>query len=159
MNKILFICTGNICRSPTADGIMRQLLAQDNMSHIIVDSAALYDYHIGESPDKRTIMTAKERGYDLSNLVARKVEIQDFYDFDLILAMDKGHFNELRKMAPKDAKAKVDLFLKYTGVKGINEVPDPYYGGQQEFDQVFDLIEQGAKLLLNRIKTKNRLLL
>lgn len=144
MKSVLFVCTGNICRSPTADGVLRQLAPR-----LTVDSAGTHAYHVGEAPDKRSQTVAKARGYDLSTLRARKVKTADFHDFDLILAMDRGHYEILELMRPANAKATLALFCEYAGL-GKRCVPDPYYGGPKDFEECFNLIEQGCKALLPR---------
>jgi protein-tyrosine phosphatase len=153
MVKLLFVCTGNICRSPTAEGVFRRLVAQAGLDgRIAVDSAGTHGYHIGEPPDPRSQKAAKARGVDLSGLRARKVTLADFYDFDHILAMDNGHLAHLRRMAPADAKAAVTLFLDDAPDADVRETPDPYYGDARGFERVLDLCEQGAAGLLARIR-------
>lgn len=142
MKSVLFVCTGNICRSPTADGVLRHLAP-----HLTVDSAGTHGYHIGAPPDPRTVKAAKARGYDLTSLRARKVTAQDFRDFDLILAMDRGHYEHLELLRPKDATATLALFCEFAGL-GKQCVPDPYYGGAKDFEECINLIEQGCKALL-----------
>lgn len=143
--SVLFVCTGNICRSPTADGVLRHLAP-----HLTVDSAGTHGYHVGEAPDARSVRTAKGRGYDLTSLRARTVTQQDFYDFDLILAMDAGHHRFLKRLMPADATATLALFCDYAGV-GVCDVPDPYYGNQQGFEECFDLVEDGCRKLLLKL--------
>lgn len=140
--SILFVCTGNICRSPTADGVMRALAP-----HLTVDSAGTHAYHIGEAPDARTVATAKARGYDLSFLRARKVTKDDFQNFDVIAAMDAGHYEILQRLRPKDATAQLVLFCEFAGL-GKQCVPDPYYGSQAGFETCFDLVEKGCREML-----------
>jgi protein-tyrosine phosphatase len=142
ISSILFVCTGNICRSPTADGIMRALAP-----HLTVDSAGTHSYHIGAPPDPRSVKAAKERGYDISSLRARKVKASDFHEYDLIVAMDEGHYELLAAMQPKGATARLVLFCEHAGL-GVRGVPDPYYGGPRHFEECLDLIEQGCKALL-----------
>jgi len=149
MKRILFVCTGNICRSPTAEGVLRH---HTQGMQIETDSAGIYGYHIGEAPDPRTIAMAKTRGYDLTPLRARKVTDEDFNTYDLILAMDKGHHEALMSMAPPSSIAEIALFLDYAQGCGYDEVPDPYYGEVQEFEKVLDLVEHGVKGLIRSLK-------
>ena len=152
--KVLFICTGNICRSPSAAGVMRQLVERAGLAHAIeVDSAGTQDYHAGEAPDKRAQSHAKKRGYDLSFLRARKVVSADFAGFDLILAMDRSHLQALQQQCPQKYAARVKLFLAFTSMPANSEVEDPYYGGAAGFETVLDQVENGCEMLLNHIKT------
>ena len=149
MIKVLFVCTGNICRSPTAEGIFRHLVAADGlMAKVEADSAGTHDYHVGEPPDPRTVKAAAARGFDLSTLRARRVIAADFQTFDLILAMDRGHFAHLNAMRPPDARAQVKLFLAYHPSGALQDVPDPYYGGHEGFEHVLDMVEQTSRALL-----------
>jgi len=145
--KILFVCTGNICRSPTAAGVFAHFVRQAGMSDAIqVESAGTHDYHAGEVPDERAQQHAKRRGYDLSALRARQVRKKDFEDFDLIVAMDRGHLEILRRHCAPAQLAKIRMLIKG------RDVPDPYYGGPEEFDRVLDLVETGCLALLNEIR-------
>ncbi len=154
MVKVLFVCTGNICRSPTAEGVFRRLVAEAGLSgRITADSAGTHGYHCGEPPDPRSCQAAKARGFDLSALRARKLTTADFHEFDHILAMDRGHLAHLRRMAPAAATAVVGMFLDDALPGGAErEVPDPYYGEGRHFEEVLDLCEQGARALLERIR-------
>ena len=152
MYKILFVCTGNICRSPTAEGVMRHLVFEEGLSeHIHVDSAAVTHQHVGEAPDKRSAATAKKYGVSLEGQAARQVTANDFTEFDLILAMDFGHYRKLQSMAPDSCEA-VYLFLDYSAVPKYDEVPDPYYGGTEGFEDVYALIHDGCSRLLDRVR-------
>lgn len=152
MYKILFVCTGNICRSPTAEGVTRDLLAKRGLGdRIEVDSAGLYDGHAGEAPDLRARMAAKAQGYDLSALVARGFVDEDFQRFDLILGMDRGHVHDLKVRAGPAHRDRVRLFLDYTpDMKGI-PVPDPYGRDAEEYRRAFELIETGCTALVEAL--------
>ena len=148
--SVLFVCTGNICRSPTAEAIFRKLVAKAGMSETILsDSAGTHGYHIGEPPDRRAQASAADRGYDLSSLRARRVEREDFQRFDLIVAMDRGHFAILSRMAEPSAAHKLKLMMSYAGGFEEEDVPDPYYGGPQDFERVLDMLEDAARGLLD----------
>ncbi len=152
MYKILFVCTGNICRSPTAEGALRhraQSLGVGNKIH--VDSAGTHAYHIGEVPDARSVATAKKRGILIGDLRARKLALEDFNEFDLILGLDNEHMQHIERLVPKNAHATTALFLDYAGQTG-KEVPDPYYSDQQHFEYVLDLIESGVEPLIEKLK-------
>jgi protein-tyrosine phosphatase len=147
--KVLFVCTGNICRSPTAEGVFRQLLSQDAPDlRVEVDSAGTADYHIGEPPDLRSQRAAMRRGIDLGGLRARQVTPADFSYFDLILAMDRGNLLELETMRPNNSRARVELFLRYAPDSGPLEVPDPYYRDAGGFEEVLDLTAAASRGLL-----------
>ncbi|WP_373976734.1 low molecular weight phosphotyrosine protein phosphatase [Chitinibacter sp. SCUT-21] len=139
------VCTGNICRSPTADGVLRKKIAQAGLvGRVRVDSAGTTDYHVGEAPDRRAQQHAKKRGYDLSNLRAREVCASDYVEFDLILAMDSTHLSFLKRSCPSEYQTKVQLFLDFAPEYRQSDVPDPYYGGAEGFEQVLNLIEAGC---------------
>lgn len=144
--RVLMVCTGNICRSPTAEGVLRHLAQHgDRRLRLEVDSAGTTGYHVGEPPDRRSQAHALRRGYDLSTQRARQVEEDDFRRFDWILAMDRGHLLELRERAPVLVHDRIRLLLDFApGLEG-RDVPDPYYGGAAGFDQVLDLVEQGCR--------------
>lgn len=151
--RILFVCMGNICRSPTAEGVFRHLLLSEGYEDLIdTDSAGTHGYHIGEPPDQRTRETALRRGIDLSTMRARRVAREDFDYFDYILAMDQGNYQALRALCPPVHRDKVKLFMDYAPELGIREVPDPYYGGPRGFEQVFDMVEAAAAGLLEDLR-------
>jgi protein-tyrosine phosphatase len=144
--SVLFVCTGNICRSPTAEAVLRHLAAEAGVE-LRIASAGVGDWHVGSSPDERSQHHAKGRGYDLSPLRARQVRASDFEEFDLILAMDRGHLRALERMAPPEARHKLRLFV------AGRDVPDPYYGGPEGFEQVLDLVEAACRDLLQELKS------
>ncbi|WP_259781940.1 low molecular weight protein-tyrosine-phosphatase [Aestuariispira ectoiniformans] len=154
MVKVLLVCTGNICRSPTGEGVFRHLLAEEGLSdHIITDSCGLESWHVGKAPDPRTIAAAAKRGVDLSELRARQIQPDDFHDFDLLLAMDGGHFNGMRDQAPKQTQDKIRMFLEPVAEAiGRLDVPDPYYGGADGFEDVLDLIEAGSRAWISNLR-------
>lgn len=144
MKKILFVCTGNICRSPTAEGVLRHLAAEMNIP-LEVQSAGTHDYHVGNPPDERALHHARERGYDLSAQRARQLRKRDFAEFDLIVAMDRGHLRILQDHCPAQHQGKLRML-----VNG-HDVPDPYYGGAEGFEQVLDMVEAACLGLLHEI--------
>ena len=150
--RILFVCLGNICRSPTAEGVLRAIAARDFPSlNVEVDSAGTADYHVGEPPDRRTVAAARRRGYELGALRARLVRPGDFLEFDQILAMDRANLVALESRRPQGASARLGLFMEFAPDSGFNEVPDPYYGGIEDFERVLDLCEVAARGLLSRL--------
>jgi protein-tyrosine phosphatase len=150
---VLFVCTGNICRSPTAEGVMRKLVAERGYGErIVIDSAGTHGYHEGEPPDPRSIEAALQRGVDLSAQRARRIREGDFSNFDLILAMDRGHARILSRSAPRHGEARIAMFLDYAPHLGASDVPDPYYGGEGGFELVLDMAEAAAAGLLEAIE-------
>ncbi|TWI53412.1 protein-tyrosine phosphatase [Pseudomonas duriflava] len=150
--RILFVCMGNICRSPTAEAVLTQQLLSKKLSHrVSVDSAGTGDWHVGKAPDQRAIEAGAARGYDLSSLRARQVAVDDFHRFDLILAMDQDNLSRLEALRPQASTAQLDLFLRRYGLP-VAEVPDPYFGEMDGFAQVIELIETGCQALIASIE-------
>ena len=153
MVKILFVCMGNICRSPTAEGVFRHLIEQTNASNdILIDSAGTHAYHVGEAPDSRALETARSRNIDMSQQRARRVNNNDFEEFDYVLAMDESNHQDLVRICPEHLQHKVELFMNYANEFSETEVPDPYYGGPSGFDHVFDLVEDASKGLIQKLQ-------
>ena len=150
--RVLFVCLGNICRSPTAEGVLRYKLREGGLAdQVEVASAGTGDWHVGKAPDKRSQAAALRRGYDLSAQRARQVTRADFSSYDLILAMDSSNLRNLKALQPAKGRAELDLFLcRYES--SVDDVPDPYYDGEQGFEQVLDLIEQACDLLVIELK-------
>jgi protein-tyrosine phosphatase len=151
--QVLFVCMGNICRSPTAEAVFRQVVENRHFSHMIkIDSAGTHAYHIGESPDSRSQAAAQQRGIDMSSQRARKVQSSDFEQFDYILAMDQANYSDLMHLAANQAQQqKVHLFMDFAESWQETEVPDPYYGGEHGFEYVLDQVEAASKGLLDAI--------
>ena len=151
--SVLFVCMGNICRSPTAEAVFRRRVEQAGLERDIhIDSAGTHDYHIGEAPDPRTRQAAMRRGYDMSQLRGRQVSRSDFHSFDYVLAMDNANLSILRRLRAEDADGHLGLFLDYATRHDASEVPDPYYGGGAGFEHVLDLVEDAAEGLLHHIR-------
>jgi protein-tyrosine phosphatase len=156
--KILFVCLGNICRSPTAEVVFREIVAREAPDlSIEIDSAGTAGYHVGDPPDTRTRQAALRRGYDMSALRARVVEPQDFSRFDLILAMDRHNLETLQRRAPAIARERIRLFLEFAPDTDTTDVPDPYYGGANGFEEVLDLVEAAARGLLQHVRAGGRI--
>jgi protein-tyrosine phosphatase len=152
--RVLFVCLGNICRSPTAEGVLRHKLAVAGLQDLVtVDSAGTSDWHVGKPVDVRTRQAAQRRGYDLSALRGRQVLAADFQRFELILAMDQSNLQHLHSLQPSAGIAQLDLFLRRYGLP-ISEVPDPYYSGEEGFEQVLDLLEQACDGLVAELKER-----
>lgn len=151
--SVLFVCMGNICRSPTAEVVFRHYVENAGLSEsILIDSAGTHDYHIGHAPDLRSQLAAKQRGYDMSGLRGRQVTSADFERFDYVLAMDQANLTILQYLTPRGCKKQVGLFLDYARHHSEREVPDPYYGGEQGFEHVLDMVEDAAQVLLQHIR-------
>jgi len=153
MVKVLFVCLGNICRSPTAEGVFRELVKKKGLSDIIsTDSAGTGNWHVGKEPDKRAQKTALTRGYDLSDLRARQAKPKDFINFDYVLAMDRCNYADLQSMSPPGYEDRLYMFLSFDADSPEEQNPDPYYGGPAGFDYVLDLIEEASEGLIKDIQ-------
>lgn len=146
---------GNICRSPTAHGVFRRFVEEAGFGHAVaIDSAGTHAYHVGEPPDRRAQLTATRRGIDLSDLRARRIEPEDFAGYDYVLAMDTDNLAMLATLCPPEHAHKVRLFMAFAPDWGSDEVPDPYYGGVNGFEQVFDMVEAAARGLIEDIRRR-----
>ncbi|QCU89880.1 low molecular weight protein-tyrosine-phosphatase [Thiomicrorhabdus sediminis] len=152
--SVLFVCLGNICRSPTAHAVFRKLVIDQGLQqHIDIDSAGTAAYHIGKHPDTRSMQVARNRGIEMLDLRARQVDMGDFYQYDYILAMDDSNYHNLRELALPEHYDKIQMFLEFASDEfSETEVPDPYYGGDQGFEHVFDLVESASEGLLTHIR-------
>ena len=150
--SVLFVCLGNICRSPTAHGVFEGMLAGRGLADMVeVDSCGTGGWHVGEAPDTRAAAEAAKRGYELGHLRARQVSAADFRRFDYILAMDRANLRDLRLLCPSEYAGHLGLFLEFAPDTGVTEVPDPYYGGEEGFSHVLDLVESASEGLLETI--------
>ena len=146
MRSILFVCTANICRSPTAEGVLKKFLSERKVAdRFQVDSAGTHDFHVGKPPFPLAMQHAKLRGYDLTHMIARRVRGDDFDNFDVILGMSREHISSLRQIAPTRCKHKIELFLDYGDKFHGKDVPDPYGGQPKDFDLVLDMVEDGCR--------------
>lgn len=153
MIGVLFVCTGNICRSPTAEGVFRAMAERDGLGTTFhVDSAGTYDGHVGEPPSREAVRAAARRGYDIAGLRARQVVPDDLSRFDHVLAMDRGHLRALRAMAPPGLRDKPRLFLATAPDLGLQDVADPWYGTADDYERALDTIEAGCAALLNHLR-------
>ena len=153
--SVLLVCMGNICRSPTAEGVLRAFVQREDLGGAFeIDSAGTHGYHVGEPPDPRARAAAKRRGYDISMLRARQVNALDFHHYDCILAMDVDNLTLLQRVCPTEHRHKLGLFLEYAINFEEEEVPDPYYGGQDGFDHVLDLVEDAVRGLIAAMRNK-----
>ncbi len=154
--KILFVCLGNICRSPMAEGTFRHLVEQQGWQHLFeIDSAGTGAWHVGNPPDSRATATALLRGIDISGQSARKVRHQDFEFYDYILAMDEENHSNLTRIAPEQYRPKIRLFLEFAQDQAETEVPDPYYGGESGFEHALDLVQAASRGLLAEIEDRD----
>ncbi|GAB6052210.1 low molecular weight protein-tyrosine-phosphatase [Magnetospira thiophila] len=152
MTKVLFVCLGNICRSPTAEGVFRAQVAKAGLSaEIQTDSAGTGSWHVGSSPDNRATAEARRRGIDISDLRARQARAADFENFDFIVAMDRSNYRDLLDICPPGREDRLHMFLDFAPHLGVRDVPDPYYGGGDGFKRVYDLVEAAAAGLLAHI--------
>lgn len=153
--KVLFVCMGNICRSPTAHGVMQHKVAERGLEkRLTIDSSGTHAYHVGEKSDARSRALASSKGIDMEYIRARKISILDYDEFDYILAMDEENLELINYYAPADYSAKISLFLHYANERGVTQesiVPDPYYGGDAGFEHVFDLVDKGCDALIEHI--------
>jgi protein-tyrosine phosphatase len=155
MTRVLFVCMGNICRSPTAEAVVRELARREAQGlPLEFDSAGTHGYHAGDPPDERSIQAARRRGIDMSGLRARQVEAVDFERFDLVLAMDESVYGRLAGIAPEGRSGRLRLFLEFAPELGLRDVPDPYYGGPAGFEEVLDLVEAGARGLIAALASR-----
>lgn len=153
---VLFVCMGNICRSPTAHGVFRQLIRDEGLEEWIgIDSAGTHAYHIGKGPDARAQSTAESRGIDISDLRARRVMPEDFERYDYVIAMDYDNHEILAEMSPPHLRERLHLFMHFAPQLGETEVPDPYFGGQRGFERVFDMVEAASRGLLMDIRKQH----
>lgn len=151
MTRVLFVCLGNICRSPTAEGVFQQALARAGLTQRIdIDSCGVGDWHVGKAPDPRAQAAARRRGVDISHLRARQLTVNDFHAFDYVLGMDRDNLAAIRALQPAESQAKTGLLLEYAGLPNT-DVPDPYYGGEEGFEQVLDMIEQASAGLIDEL--------
>lgn len=155
--KVLFVCMGNICRSPTAEGVFRRALQAHGLADaVVVDSAGTHAYHVGEPPDARASAAALRRGIDLSSIRARRVDPRDFEHFDYVLAMDNENLAHLTEICPPHLAHKVRLFLEFANELAVQDVPDPYYGGAAGFERVLDLVEAATAGLMAELRARLR---
>lgn len=158
MVRVLFVCLGNICRSPTAEGVFRKLVDEAGLKgHIEIDSAGTHAYHVGAPPDTRSQAAAKRRGIDLSGLRGRRATDADIEQFEYILAMDGENLSNLKAICPPGLEHKIRLFLEFAPDQPEREVPDPYYGGEKGFERVLDMIEEASEGLLADIRDRYKL--
>jgi len=153
--QVLFVCMGNICRSPTAEGVFRRIVEQAGLAaHVDIDSAGTHAYHVNEPADRRASAAAERRGYSLQGIRARRVTATDFERFDYIVAMDRDNLEALRQQASEEHGDKLHLFLEFAETAG-DEIPDPYYGGTAGFERVLDLVEEASRGLLETLRKRS----
>jgi protein-tyrosine phosphatase len=155
---VLFVCMGNICRSPTAESVFREQVRRAGLQREIgIESAGVGDWHVGQAPDKRAIAHGRRRGYDLEALRARQVSREDFARFDWILAMDQRNLRDLNELRPAEYEGHLGLLLEFAPELGVREVPDPYFGGADGFETVLELTERACAALLEHIRRQHKL--
>lgn len=155
MTKVLFVCMGNICRSPSAEGVFRHLVSDAGLSDVVAtDSAGTHAFHIGEAPDARAVAAARKRGYDISQCQARQVTAEDFRDYDLILAMDWDNLSALQQQCPKAYQHKLMLLMRFANDFEEATVPDPYYGGSEGFGKVLDYLEDACQGVMELVRKR-----
>ncbi len=155
--SVLFVCTGNICRSPTAEGVFRDKVAQRGLhEYFLIDSAGTGGWHSGHGPDPRAVATAQARGVDIARLRARQLEMDDFMRFHHLIALDNTHLDFMARMKPANAPARLSLLMAHEVTGAWRDVPDPYYGGQKDFDHAYDLIARGVEGLLDSLIKDNQ---
>ena len=153
--RVLFVCTGNICRSPMAEGVLRHYVDKAGLAgRIKTDSAGTHDFHVGEAPDPRAQKAAAKRGYDISKLMGRQVIRRDFSEFDYVLAMDELNMRQLTRLCPPEQRHKLRLFMEFAYGNTVREVADPYGGTDQDFETVLDLLESAAEGLLDHVRVQ-----
>ncbi len=157
--RVLFVCMGNICRSPTAEGVFAALVKSENIENrFIIDSAGTHAYHTGDTPDLRAQKAAKDRGVNLTHLKARKVIVGDYEDFDYLLVMDEDNYRIIMEFCPEEYQHKIKYFLEYAPHLDTLEVPDPYYGGKYGFERVLDMVEEASAGFLNSLKQSGEII-
>lgn len=150
---VLFVCTGNICRSPTAEGVFRDLVTKAGMEDLFhIDSAGTGGWHQGDPPDHRSVVTARNRGVDISGLRARQLIADDYSVFHMLIALDRSHLEHMQAYKPANSSARMSLLMSHADIKIMDDVPDPYYGGASDFEKAYDLIEAGAEGLFAKLR-------
>lgn len=152
--RVLFVCLGNICRSPAAQGVFETLAEKAGMANVQVDSCGTGGWHVGAAPDSRATDAAAARGYAIAHLRARQLQADDFVHFDYILAMDESNLHDVQVMSPSGCQSHIGLFMDFASERAVAEVPDPYYGGEEGFNQMLNLVEAASAGLILTLKTR-----